>query len=217
MHRLRVLGPCLIVGIVCFGLFVAIALQVERDTGLTQSDHQIAEELHAHAEATPALVIVSEVLSFIGSYKTLVPVGLMVAALLIHKRQYKTALLWALALGLGAVMNQLIKYSFKRERPFPQPDDDWSFPSGHSMNSFIYYGLLAYMLVLIVPRRWQRFVAALSLLGLVILIGFSRMYLSRHFLSDVLGGFAFGAGWVAVWIAVLEHARRRPPEYVNTV
>ena len=88
-------------------------------------------------------------------------------------------------------MNTIIKHGFQRPRPFATPQDDWSFPSGHSMNSFIYFGLLAYVLLLVVPRRWLKFATAASLLALVILIGCSRMYLTRHYFSDVMGGFAF--------------------------
>lgn len=211
MTRPRAFWPCVIVSIVCFGLFAGIAMQVERENGLTQSDNRIAEDLRDHAGATPHLVTASKVLSFLGSWRTLVPIGLLVAGLLIRQRQYATSVVWVVALGLGALMNWLIKQGFQRPRPFASPDDDWSFPSGHSMNSFIYYGLLSYMLVLVIPRRWLKFAAATSLLGLVVLIGFSRMYLTRHYLSDVLGGFAFGAGWMAGWIAILETIRQRRP------
>ena len=181
MNRPRAFWPCVIVSIAAFGLFGAIALQIERDNGLTTSDHQLADDLRAHAIDSPRLFRASELLSFIGSWKSRVPLGLLVLALLVYQKWYATALIWVLAVALGPLMNTLIKHGFQRPRPYATPEDDWSFPSGHSMNAVIYFGLVTYVLFLIVPRRWLRFASAVSLLGLVILIGFSRMYLSRHY------------------------------------
>lgn len=217
MNRPRAFWPCVIVSVVAFALFGGIAMQVERDSGLTLSDRQLADELHAHASETPFLVGVADVLSFIGSWMFLVPLGLLIAAAFVRRKQYAIAVVWVLALALGPLMNTIIKHVFQRPRPFPKPVDDWSFPSGHSMNSFIYFGLVTYVLFLVIPRRWVKFAAAASLLCLVILIGCSRMYLTRHYLSDVMGGFAFGAGWMAAWIAVLELVRGRQALPAKTI
>lgn len=211
MTRPRVFWPCAIISVAAFGLFGGIAMQINSENGLTQYDSQLAQELREHAKESPALRAASTTLSFIGSEWVLVPIGVAVAALLVVRRQHATALVWVLALGIGPFLNKAIKHGFQRLRPFAPADSvDWSFPSGHSMNSFIYYGLFTYALLVVIPRRWVKFTTVLLLFCLVILIGFSRMYLTRHFLSDVLGGFAFGAGWIAAWIAVLEYVRHPP-------
>jgi undecaprenyl-diphosphatase len=69
--------------------------------------------------------------------------------------------------------------------------------------------MLAYLLLTLSPRRWLRYAAVTGLALLILTIGFSRMYLSAHWFTDVLGGFTLGAAWAAFWIAFLECGRRR--------
>ena len=78
------------------------------------------------------------------------------------------------------------------------------------MGSLIGYGLLAYFLVLLLPRTWQRILAVVVLSALVAAIGFSRIYLGAHYPSDVLGGYAVGGCWLAACISGLEMVRRHP-------
>jgi membrane-associated PAP2 superfamily phosphatase len=54
-------------------------------------------------------------------------------------------------------------------------------------------GFLAYLLTRIAPAHFPRRAAIALLAGLVLLIGFSRIYLGVHFMSDVIGGYAAGA------------------------
>ena len=107
-----------------------------------------------------------------------------------------------------------LKVLFERERP-PFRDrfiDETtkSFPSGHSMGSLICYGLLAYVLVLVLRRAWVRLLAVSGLSVLVLAIGFSRIYLGAHYVSDVVGGYAVGGVWLAACITAVETVRRRP-------
>ena len=127
--------------------------------------------------------------------------------------QPRQALVWVLAPAIGGLLDAALKQFYNRPRPlFRDPavfEDTLSFPSGHSLASLIAFGLLAYVLVLILPRVWMR-VAVVVLLGLLVLsIGFSRAYLGAHYLTDVLGGFAVGGCWLAVCISGLETIRRR--------
>src|SRR5687767_3701974 len=101
MNRPRVFWPCVIVSIAAFSLFGGIALQINSDNSLTQYDKQLAQELRDHAKESPGLRQASTTLSFIGSEWVLVPLGLAIAALLIQRRQYATALVWVLALAIG--------------------------------------------------------------------------------------------------------------------
>ena len=63
----------------------------------------------------------------------------------------------------------------------------WSFPSAHAMNTFVFFGLGAYLLVRSV-RSWK--MASLAVTVAIVwclVMGFSRMYLGVHFASDVVG------------------------------
>ncbi len=106
---------------------------------------------------------------------------------------------WVTAMFLaGLVANDLAKEVFDRPRPGPpefrmlDPGDDpgYAFPSGHAQGSAFLYGFLA----LRVKQGWQRAV----LLCLPLLVGLSRLYLGRHWPSDVLGGLLVGGLWVGM-------------------
>ena len=93
--------------------------------------------------------------------------------------------------------------------------DSSSFPSAHSAQAVATYGALAYLAGRAAPRWGQRVAAWTAATLIVLLVGFSRLYLGVHWLSDVLGGFALGAGWLAVVITASATYRRlraqRPP------
>jgi undecaprenyl-diphosphatase len=116
----------------------------------------------------------------------------------------------------GGLMNVGTKVFIDRERPPPDvlrdplvPETNESFPSGHSMGSIIGYGMLGYVVALLVRRRGQRVAAIAQLAVVVLLIGFSRIYLRAHWFTDVLGGFAIGTFWVSLCITWAEVTRRR--------
>jgi membrane-associated phospholipid phosphatase len=139
-----------------------------------------------------------------------------VAAFLAWRRRWLFLGSWLAAVAGSAVLNQLLKGLFERPRPyFEHPllvETSYSFPSGHAMESFVVYGMLAYFAVLAL-RSWKArvgvvFGAAL----LVVLIGLSRMYLGVHYFSDVLAGYAAGGVWLSALITGVETIRRSKKE-----
>jgi membrane-associated phospholipid phosphatase len=91
-------------------------------------------------------------------------------------------------------------------------ETSYSFPSGHAMESFVVYGTLAYFAVLAL-RTWESRVGVVCGTALlVVLIGFSRMYLGVHYFSDVLAGYAAGGVWLSALITGVETLRRSKKE-----
>ena len=87
-----------------------------------------------------------------------------------------------------------LKLIFVRPRPMGDAltiASGFSFPSGHAMISMAYYGFLVVLLLTQYLSRWSRIVAA-GVLGLIICIGFSRIYLNVHYFSDVMFGYVMG-------------------------
>ena len=79
----------------------------------------------------------------------------------------------------------------QRERPVGYRLVDelgYSFPSGHSMVSTAFYGLIIYLVYKNIENKKLRNVICVSLAILIILIGCSRVYLGVHYASDVLAG-----------------------------
>ena len=111
-------------------------------------------------------------------------------------------LYWCIDLALGirigvillasGSLNTILKFAFGWPRPFwisPQVDpvvgaEGFGFPSGHAQNAASIWGLFAVSR----PQRWQKIIA----LGLIFLIGLSRIILGVHFTHDVLGGWVIG-------------------------
>jgi undecaprenyl-diphosphatase len=177
-------------------------------------DQWVYENLRLHREASPAWRGLFLHLTDLGGLWFLTKFVVVVAVLLAWKRRFGLALVWVLAVFLGLQLNSRTKLLFERARPLGTDaqvhEPSYSFPSGHSMEAMIAYGMLGYLLlVTLPPRRWTRRVAIPALAVLVLAVGFSRMYLSAHWFTDVLGGFALGAAWLALCITFLECGRRR--------
>ena len=98
------------------------------------------------------------------------------------------------------------------ERPRPQLAwahvlPDYSFPSGHSMDSVVFYFALA-LLVWQIAGRVPGLAAAIAALVLVLLIGLSRIYLGYHYFTDVIGGYIAGALWLVVVVSAFSGPER---------
>ena len=114
------------------------------------------------------------------------------------KRAWRTALYWLVAIAGASTLNTVIKVALHRPRPGEQLYDGWSafsFPSGHSTVNLVLYGFLAFLTGRELRSVW-RLPVALGAALLVLLIAFSRLYLGAHWLSDVIGGLAFGTAWL---------------------
>lgn len=102
---------------------------------------------------------------------------------------------------IGAVvLNYFLKVSFARPRPAPFFDTplpaSYSFPSGHALFAVCFYGTLAWLVATRKRKNSQKILIWSVAVLLVIAIGVSRVYLSVHYLSDVIAGYAASIVWV---------------------
>jgi membrane-associated phospholipid phosphatase len=99
------------------------------------------------------------------------------------------------------ILNDSLKLMFHRARPEPffgiPPPGDYSFPSGHSLCSFCFYGMITALFIARIQNRAARGViigaAALIIAG----VGLSRVYLGVHYPTDVLGGWSIALCWIS--------------------
>jgi membrane protein DedA with SNARE-associated domain/membrane-associated phospholipid phosphatase len=212
------LGLHLTVGLLaaagCLWLFGGLVEDLLTGDPIVRFDRVVDDYLHAHA--TPPLTTFFLIVTALGSIEAMVLLGVIVAAILAWGRRWVFLGSWLAAVAGSAVLNYLLKVLFARPRPhFEHPllvETSYSFPSGHAMESFVVYGMLAYFAVLAL-RSWESRVAAVfGAALLVVLIGFSRMYLGVHYLSDVLAGYAAGGVWLSALITGTETIRRSKNE-----
>ncbi len=202
------LGLLVFVGAVA--LFTKIAESVVEGSGLIVVDQHLAVWLHAHA--TPRFTSMMFVITAFGSAPVVGGITVLVAALLTGKRDWDRLLTLALSVPGGNLINLLMKELFQRPRPsFKEAFvhlTSYSFPSGHAMTSVLLYGLLTVFAVQTLQRWNWRVSSVLAGVILIGLIGFSRLYLGAHYLSDVLGGTVEGIAWLTLCLTAVGTLRR---------
>ncbi|MGW1883963.1 phosphatase PAP2 family protein [Streptomyces sp. NPDC001970] len=179
-------------------------------------DVTIADELHRSALAEPGFTHVNRVFTdWVWDPWTMRLLIAAVVVLLLLRRAALLALWVAAASALGTALQQVVKWALGRERPHWQDPVDSAnyaaFPSGHAMTAMVTLGLLLWLLGRqgVGPRLWWAavLVCAVSVLG----VGFTRIYLGVHWLTDVVAGWLLGACLVALAAASYERFTFRSP------
>ena len=123
----------------------------------------------------------------------------------------RSAWYWMAAVAFAFAAPILVKFALQVPRPHtPEGYSQWGFPSAHALRTVVVYGFLAVVTSSLTPvgRRWPYYLAAVLM---AVLVGFSRVYLGVHWLSDVLGGVVLGLLWVAaLGIAYRHHPHGYP-------
>ena len=177
---------------------------------MTEFDAKVAESWHRSADPNDATRVIWDFISKTGYWKRVLVVAAGVSLVLCCRRHYGLAItVFGVVFSEWLLQTELKSY-FQRPLPpyarFPIED---GFPSGRTMASLIGYGLMAYVLAPLLPRRGQRRAVAAFALVWITLVAVSRLYLEEHWLSDVLAGLAIGIAYLAFWIAVIEAVRQR--------
>ncbi|PAF44270.1 phosphatase PAP2 family protein [Helicobacter sp. 11S02596-1] len=148
------------------------------------------------ADIDPAWGNILAFLTHLGSMEFVVLMTLLIVAILLYRKKFVLGLWFLGTIGLGAILLKLLKSSVARVRPGA---DDWlisasgfSYPSGHSFASSIFYGLLGLCFIMISKNLPLRVFVGILCLLIVLLMMYARVYLGVHFPSDVLGGFLLG-------------------------
>lgn len=146
--------------------------------------------------------------TFLGKHQFLVPANLVLIAYFSlgrHNGWYSVTIL-ATALS-SLILMLLLKFLFRRKRPLSpllEAARGLSFPSGHAIMAVTFYGLIIFILRTELSTTWISTVATTLLAVLIIMIGFSRVYLRVHYASDVLSGFIIGLLWLMISLFVVK-------------
>lgn len=157
----------------------------------------IDTELHAWfaLSRTPLMTDLFEHLTMLANSQTVVLVAACICAYFYQKDRMRQVLPLLISLTSTATLIYTLKILVARPRPLDSLIDmqDFSFPSGHAGAAVALYGLMTYLLYTHLQcSRWRRAIAGIGI-GIVLLIGVSRLYLGVHYLSDVVAGYTIGA------------------------
>ena len=181
----------------CLAIFGAIAQDVHNQEAIAL-DAIMTPLLHSYA--SPQLDTVMWAITTLGSTFVVGPLFVIAEVALLRVKRRREALFLAIALIGSVIMNGLLKLVFQRPRPdlpWAKTPLDYSFPSGHTMNSLVFYLALALIAWIIWGPRIG-IPATIGALILAVLIGISRIYLGAHYFSDVVAGFIAGLAWLLI-------------------
>lgn len=164
-----------------------------------------------HQYASPALTDVMRFASFLGSTLFLTIFGVVIFVIFWLLKRRRAATFFVITMAGSTILLVTLKTVFRRARPEPFFETilpaSYSFPSGHSLSSFCFYGVLAAIISTRVERRFLKAVIWAGAFLLIALIGLSRIYLGVHYPSDVVAGYAAAFVWVTA-VAVADRFLR---------
>ena len=189
--------------LLCFGM---IAIQVVKNPVIA-FDETIRFWVYEHR--SPLLSAIFIPITYVGNWQTITVLGAILLA--IPKTRRKIGLPFALISLSSTVIYKVVKGIFERPRPELDvrliPQGGFSFPSGHSMNCIVCFGILIYLIRRYCPNRKLANILTVMLGILILGIGTSRVYVGVHFPTDVLGGWSLGLAFLMGSILLLEKIR----------
>lgn len=192
----------LIVIIVFTLLFLGITKNALYESNIVQLDTDISHFMYSLR--TPLFTKVMIVTSLFGA-DLLLAFSAVIGIFLFWEKHKKESLLFFFILFSGLICNLLLKEIFRRPRPTMDPLltlTSYSFPSGHAMNSFVFYATIAYFIYHFTRKTTTGVLALFICAGIIFLIGLSRVYLGVHYPSDVAAGYAAGMVWFVLVLLV---------------
>ena len=192
-------GPSLTVGVACFALsilsFAAILDSLSVKGTLFHLDLKINASVIR--EANPGLTQSLETITTLGNIFLVVLVAVTVGVILFIRKNWWRLLALFLAVAIGQAVLNILKVIFQR----PRPKTDmyvfsYSFPSGHVFSATVIYGFCIYLTFRFIKNATVKWMVSALLALLILLIGFSRVYLGVHWLSDTLAGYVTGLAWL---------------------
>ena len=188
----------ILIVVLCLILFSVICYQILNYDSLvidTNAYSFIADNI-MNDSLTPILKVITE----LGGVAFTVVAGVLIFIFCKKIRWFVTFDLVGVTL-----INQLLKHIIRRPRPNILrlvEESGYSFPSGHSMVSMTFYGIIIYLVYKNVNDKYLKWLLITLLSLLILAIGFSRIYVGVHYFTDVVGGFLLGLAYLVIYVNI---------------
>lgn len=163
----------------------------------------------AYDQRGPLLNKIVIAVTYLGNWQTVVALALVLLAL--PQTRWRYGLPYVCVSAASTVVYKAMKSIFQRPRPDLAvriiEESGWSFPSGHSMNCIVCYGILIYLIRRYCPDRRKANLLTALLAVLILSIGCSRVYVGVHYPTDVLGGWSLGLAFLLAATLIYEKVR----------
>jgi len=200
--------------------FGTLAYNVETNAALLRWDMTTAQTLHAAAQNIPSALMEYLIFGFFLGKEIIVLIGTILGIYFLYKHFWRELTMVLIGVGGGGLLWYFLSRYFDRPRPPTQMDiilSDPSFPSGHTLSAVVCYGLLAYLLVPKMPSRFWKWFVVIILTLVIAFIGFSRLILGGHYVTDVAAGYALGIVWAGLVYTLAERIFPRDKSITSTV
>jgi undecaprenyl-diphosphatase len=206
--RALLAATALVLVAVPFGLL--LFLVQDKWSPLLRADEGARDDLYGYALEHRPFVTAMRALSTIGSTPVWLVLFSAVVVWLVMRDLPRLALFVAVTVAGSSVLNQVVKGAVDRARPvLPDPvahASGMSFPSGHAQGALVGFSVLLLVFMPWLRGAWRATALVVAVL-VTIAIGFSRVALGVHFVSDVLAGYVLGAAWVIAMTAAFNALR----------
>lgn len=212
VDRLEITGT--VAFLVAAAVFATLAWGVSTRTPLVITDVHITQWMVAHRSEPVTAVMLG--ISLLHSLGAIAAWSVLFGAWLAWMRERYWLVTLVLAVGGGMLLNAALKLLYERARP--EIDDPlvvlgtYSFPSGHTAATTVFYGVIAAYLAYKVRTNRQRMGVIAAAVFMVVLVALSRVYLGAHYASDVVAAACSSTVWLMICIVGMHGLVRRRME-----
>ena len=149
------------------------------------------------------LTNIMSIITNIGSAYSLIVITILLFCIIKNK---KYPIIITINLIASFIIGQILKFIIRRPRPIDTliKGIGYSYPSGHSLVSMAYFGLIIYLIGIKINNKNIKNILIIFNTILIILISFSRIYLGVHYLTDIVGGMLLAAIYLIVFINIIK-------------
>ncbi len=192
----------ILISIVSFAAFLMIAIKGILINFSYKCDSIV--NLKISTIQTAGFIELSKIIGILFDTYTLVGISLLISVVLWIKNRKKDAIFFSVTMLISAIIIWISKELIQRARPLNIliNETNSSFPSGHALIAIVFFGMISYLMLKRNISKIQKITTIVISLIIILIIGFSRIYLNAHWLSDILAGYFLGIFILALGILI---------------